>query len=307
MKLRSKQMSELKKEERTCYLMIMLPLIGFFVFSIYPIFWTFRWAFFSYNGIPSETIFIGLDNFKQMFTTDLDYWKAWVNTLYYAALKVPFEMCLSLFIAVLLQEKIKFKGLFRATYYLPCVISIAIVGLMFTNIFSVNGFMNSILIKLNIIDKNFDWFGNRHTATLMLAIGGIWSGFGINVLYFLSALSNISPELYEAADVDGAKAWTKFTKITLPLIAPVGITVVLLSLIATLGSNEYVISFTNGAPGGQTRSVMSYLTTKFVPGFTTNSEPPIGYGCSLSLVTTMLFASLSIVYNKVNSKVNSIF
>ena len=71
--------------------------------------------------------------------------------------------------------------------------------------------------------------------------------------------------------------------------------------------NEYIISFTNGAPGGQTRSVMSYLTTKFVPGFTTNSEPPIGYGCALSLVTTVLFASISIVYNKINNKVNSMF
>lgn len=302
-----KQLNEMQREEITCYLMIMLPLLGFLIFSVYPIIWTFRWAFFSYNGIPSETVFIGFDNFKQMFTTDLDYWKAWVNTLYYVLLKVPFEMCFALFIAVLLQQKLKCKGLFRATYYLPCVISIAIVGLMFTNMFSINGFVNSILVKLNIIETNIDWFGNRHTATLMLALGGIWTGFGTNILYFLSALSNISPDLYEAADVDGANSWTKFSKITLPMISPVAVTVVLLSLIASLGSNEYVISFTNGAPGGQTRTVMSYLTTKFVPGFTTNSEPPIGYGCSLSLVTTILFASLSIIYNKINNKVNSIF
>ena len=304
---RKRGLSEFKIEERTCYLMILLPLIGFVVFQMYPIFWTFRWAFFSYNGIPSETVFVGFDNFKRMFTTDLDYWMSWGNTIYYVLLKVPFEMCISLMIAIFLQQKIKFKSFFRAAYYLPCVISIAIVGLMFTNMFSVNGFINSVLVKLGIIKANIDWFGNRNTATMMLAIGGIWSGFGINVLYFISALSNISPELYEAADVDGASSWGKFIKITLPMISPVAITVVLLSLIATLGTNEYIISFTNGAPGGQTRSVMSYLTTKFVPGFTTNAEPPIGYGCALSLVTTVLFASISIVYNKINNKVNSMF
>lgn len=304
---KSSRYNELRTEERTCYMMILLPLIGFVVFQIYPIFWTFRWAFFSYNGIPSETLYIGLENFKKMFTTDLDYWRAWGNTIYYVLLKVPAEMCISLMIAIFLQQKIKFKGFFRAAYYLPCVISIAIVGLMFTNMFSVNGFVNSVLVKLGVIKSNIDWFGDRHKATLMLAVGGIWSGFGINVLYFISALSNISRDLYEAADVDGATSWGKFVKITLPMISPVAITVVLLSLVATLGTNEYIISFTNGAPGGQTRSVMSYLTTKFVPGFTTNSEPPIGYGCALSLVTTVLFASISIVYNKINNKVNSMF
>ena len=118
-------LSEKRTESLWCYAVLLLPIIGLLVFTIFPILWTFRWAFYSYNGIPSETRFIGLDNFKTMFTTDLSYWKAWGNTLLFALMKMPIELPFALFLAMMLTERTKGAGFYRAMFYLPNVITIS--------------------------------------------------------------------------------------------------------------------------------------------------------------------------------------
>ncbi len=290
------------------FLMILLPLIGFLILQVYPIIWTFRWAFYNYNGIPSYTTFAGVDNFIKMFTTDLTYWKTWVQTLTFGVLKIPFEIPLAMIIALLLSRKGgKLTGFFRSAYYLPNVISVVVVGLLITNIFTYSGLINTWLLKLGIIKENIDWFTTKGKALTMLVSGAVWNTFGINVMYFLAALCNVPEDLYESATLDGASKWTQFWKITVPMISPVLSTILLLSVIGTLGVNEYIIVVTNGAPSGTTQTVMSYLTTKFVPGFSSETTPPLGYGCAMSLVTTVCFGLTSIGYNKINKKINSIF
>ena len=290
------------------FLMVLLPLIGFVVFRIYPILWTFRWSFYDYNGIPSHTAFIGTENFKRMFTTDLTYWHTWGQTLLFGVLKIPFEIPFAMIVALVLSRKnAKFTGFFRSAFYLPHVISAVIIGLLVTNIFTYNGILNAWLVKLGIIAEKIDWFSTRGRAMVMLVAGSTWATFGVNVMYFTAALSNVSEDLYESATLDGASKWTQFWKITIPMISPVLSTIMLLSVIGTLSVNEYIIVVTNGGPAGQTQSVMSYLTTQFVPGFTSSSAPPLGYGCAMALITTFLFASISVIYQKVNKKINSIF
>lgn len=298
--------NEKREEAAVCYLMIMLPLIGFLVFNLYPILWTFRWSLFNYTGIPSETRFIGMENFKNMFTVDLSYWKAWLNTLQFTLLKVPLEMFFALIMAVLICNKsIKLKGLFRSVYYLPNVISVAVVGLILSNMFSNNGFVNYILTHIGM--EPVKWLENKASAMGMVVFGSIWNTFGINVLYFIAALSNVPEELYEAASIDGAASLKKFFLITIPMIAPVFQTIMLLSLLNALSVNEYIIVLTGGAPANSTRTVMSYLTTKFVPGFMEETTPNLGYGCALSLITTVLFGFISLVYQKMSQKMNSIY
>lgn len=294
------------QEEITCYIMLALPIIGFLVFNVYPILWTFRWSFFNYTAIPSETRFVGLGNFKAMFSEDMSYWKAWINTLQFTVLKVPFEMLFSLILAtVICNKSVKLKGLFRSVYYLPNVISVAIVGLIFSNLFSTNGFVNLILKKLGV--GSISWLGSKPAAMGMVVFGSIWNTFGINVLYFIAALSNVPDELYEAASIDGAGTCRKFFNITIPMIAPIFQTIILLSLLGTLGVNEYIIVLTGGAPANSTRTVMSYMTTKFVPGFMEETTPNLGYGCALSLITTVLFGIVSLIYQKMSKKMNSIY
>lgn len=298
--------SEKRIEAITGLTMVAIPLIGFLVLQVYPILWTFRWSFFSYNGVPSLTKFIGLDNFKTAFADGV-YWRTWVNTLQFVFFKIPIEICLAMFLALLLDTDIKGKGFYRALYYLPTVISSVVVGLIFTNLFTYDGFLNTFFTKIGFMKEPMDWFSQKWSAMTMLCSGGIWMGFGINVLYFIAALANVSQDVHESAQLDGANAVTRFFKITLPMIAPVFSIVILLSLIANLGANELVITLTGGAPSGQTQTVMSYLTTKFVPGFAETATPALGYGCSLALITTLLFGLIAVAYNKINHKLNDMY
>lgn len=294
-------------EQFWCYIMIALPLIGFLVFNIYPILWTFRWSFFSYNGIPSQTKFIGLENFKTMFTTDFTYWRSWGNTLLIAAIRIPVEMTLAMGLALILNKKMKGSGFFQAMYYLPHIISMAIIGLILSNMFSYNGIINSILVKIGIIKENIDWFANRSTAIVMVVLGISWAHFGVNVMYCLAALANVPDELYECANLDGASKIRTFFSVTLPMIAPIFSTILLLSVNAALSTNEYIIILTNGGPHGQTSTVMSYMYTKFVPGFAETTAPQIGYGCAMSLMTTILFTTVAFAYSRFNKRMKDLY
>ena len=187
-----------RAEEFWCFVMIALPLIGFFVFQLYPILWTFKWSFFSYNGVVSQTRFIGLENFKTMFTTDMRYWQTWLNTLLFTVTKIPVEMILAMVLALMLNKGLKLSKFFQAVYFLPHVISVAIIGLILTNMFSYSGIINGFMKEIGLIEKSVDWFASKGTAVSMIIAGSVWSSFGINVMYLLAALANVPEELYES-------------------------------------------------------------------------------------------------------------
>jgi raffinose/stachyose/melibiose transport system permease protein len=242
-----------------------------------------------------------------MFTTDTTYWKVWGNTFLFALGKIPIELTLAMFLALLLNKKLKGVNFFRTMYYMPNIISVVIIGLIFSNMFSYWGIINTWLVKLGVIDTEIDWFAEKLTAMAVLIIGSIWNTFGINVMYFLAALSNVPEELYECARLDGASKFQTFFKVTLPMIGPVFQVIILLSIIGTLSVNEYIIVLTNGGPAGQTLTVMSYLTKQFVPGFTDATTPALGYGCAMSLITTIIFAIIAIVYNKFSKRMGAVY
>ena len=190
------------------------------------------------------------------------------------------------------------KGAFRAVYYVPTIISLAITTIIFNNLFSYFGVINELLVKFGFITERIDWFASRGSSLFVLVLCGIWSCFGINVLYFISALSNIPQDLYESAEIDGASTWKQFTHVTLPQLIPVGRTVLLLALLGCLSAGDLQVLLTNGAPNGETHTVMSYLTRTFTPGFA-DANPPIGYGCAMSVITSFLFLIVGILDNKI--------
>lgn len=286
------------------YAMIAPQIIGFLVFSLYPILWAAHKAFYFYTGAPSQTRLVGLDNFIKIFTTDTTYWNTWITTIKFTIMKMPIELTLAMILAIILTKKLKGKGFFRALYYMPSVISIAIVGLIVTSMFDYFGFINGWLMKVGLIKHEIEWFANPGSALLALVIGSVWSTFGVNVMYFIAAMSNVPEELYESAKLDGASAKTIFFKITLPSIMPVFATIILLSLNGTLHVSDYILVTTNGAPGGATFSVMSYIVSKFVPGFA-EGVVNIGYGCAISVVTSIIMMLIAIGYSKLSNKLQS--
>ncbi len=300
-----------KNKERTtrtlqCYGILSTQLIGFVVFSMFPILWAMHKAFFYYDGTPSLTRFVGIDNFIKIFTTDTAYWRTWANTFLFAIGKLPIELPFAMIIAVCLRSKLKGTGFFRTMYYLPCVIGAAIVGLIITNMFDYFGFINAWLVKLGIIKQGVAWFSNTGTAWTALILGAVWNTFGTNVLYFLAAMSNIPEELYESARLEGASPWQTFRNITLPMMSPVLQTILLLSLNGTLQTSDYILTTTNGAPAGSTYTVMSYLVGKFVPGFA-EANVNIGYGCAMAMLTSFGLVCIAIMYNKFTKHMQDLY
>ncbi len=298
--------AEAKSKERQCYLLLALPLIGFFVFTLYPMLWSMSKAFYYYDQIPSNTKFVGLENFIDLFTNNKAYWQAWITTLQFTIYKLPFEMIMTLGLALLMSKKVKTAGLFRTVYFMPCVISVALSSVIFSNLFQYFGFFNDILLKIGLISSPIDWFATKGAAMTVLTIGGVWSAFGINVLYFSAALTNVPDELYEAAELDGVNAFQKFIYITIPMIAPVFQTILLLGINGTLQTGEYVLVMTNGAPGGTTNTVGSLMLSEFVPGFASGSVN-VGYGCAMAIINSIIFGAVAVLFNKLSAKMQNIY
>lgn len=287
-----------------CYVMIALPIIGFVVFIIYPYIWTAVKSWFYYTGNPAVTRFVGWNNFKDV-AGDGVYWNSWLTSFKLTLYKLPIELPISLVLALILNN-LKGAGFFRTAFFLPSIISVAILGIIVTNMFDYFGFVNAWLIKAGLITKEIDWFSSTFNAMTALTVGSIWNSFGTNVIYFTAALSNIPEELYEAAYIDGAGKMRTFFKITLPLMSPVLQTIILLAVNGTRQCNDYILVTTAGAPGGTTNTVMAHITNSFLLGFA-KGDVNIGYGCAMSLVTSALMCCFAGLYMKLSQKMSNIY
>ena len=282
------------------YTMLFPQIFGFLVFSIYPMLWAMNKSFYFYNTIESQTRFIGIENFL-MLLKDSAYWHALGNTLLFAVMKIPVELTLAMLLATLLNFKFKGQGFFRAMFYLPNVVSTAIVALVFSNIFAYFGVVNSVAVSMGLLNAPIDWFGTKMKAMTILVIADTWKSLGVNILYILAALQNVPADVYESAKLDGANGWTVFSKITLPMIAPVFKIILMLSIVGTLGINELVLVLTNGAPSGSTFTIQSYIFSKYAPGVA-DVGVNVGYGCAMSLVTGIILAMITLTYMKISKK-----
>jgi ABC-type sugar transport system permease subunit len=294
------------KEYAAWYAMLAMPLIGFLVFNVYPIVWAMQKAWYYYDGALSTMRFVGWSNFIDVLTKDSTYWMAWLTTIRFTLLKIPLEMILAMLIALILHKKLKGCGFFRSVYYMPSVISIAVIGVVFANMFDFFGFVNGVLMKIGIINEGINWFDNSNGAMFVLVMASIWNTFGINVMYLLAALSNIPEEVYESASLDGASKSRIFFQITLPLMGPVLQTILLLSINGTLLVNDLVLVTTNGAPAGETYTIMAYVTSKFIPGFVTGPVN-IGYGAAAAIIMGLIMAVISAIYFKLSNKLSNIY
>lgn len=301
-----KQLSRKASVAWQCYLVLALPLIGFCLFTLRGILWAAYKSFFYYNQVNSETRFVGLENYITLFTKDSVYWDTWKTAILFALYKVPFEIPIAAIIALFLNKKLKGTNFFRAVFYMPSIVSLAVIGVIFMSMFEHNGVINALLRNLGLIDKNIDWFSNSFTALTALMIGSTWSTIGINIIYMLAAYQNVPNELYEAAYLEGLGKCGMFFKITLPIIAPVFQVIMLLAINGTLSTGDYIIATTNGAPGGSTFTVMAYQISEYMPGFSGNL-PNLGYGSAMSTVTAIILGVIALVYTKISNKFSNIY
>ena len=287
-----------------CYLFIAPMLIGFLVFTLYPICWAVRYSFFDYDGI--EASFVGLDNYIRVFTRDPGYWQAMATTFLMSFGKLLVELPLALLLAILLNNALKGSGIFRTIFFLPNIMSTAIMGVIFFFIFdTANGFVNNVLMEFGIEPVN--WFGHKWTAILVIAIVSIWQGFGINMLFFLSGIQGIPADLYECASLDGANKWKSFVHITLPMLAPTMQVILMMAMIGTIQTTDLVLTLTNGQPAGQSEVIMTYIFKYFFSYGNTVNASQYGYATAAGIVLAIILGGLTAVYLKVTQKSTQIY
>ena len=288
-------------------LMLLPMFIGFLLFTIYPILWVLRWAWFDYGGY-GRAIFIGAENFVRAFTRDSNFWLAMGNTFYLAAAKLAIEMPLAIVLAFFVNNRVRGSSVFRIIFFLPTIFSIAVVGLIFTILFSAyNGIVNAVLVKLHIISANINWFGSRWLAMTVILSVSLWSTFGLNMVYFLMGLQNIPRELYECSMLDGASGPRQFFSITIPLLAPVMQIVFMLSVLGTMRLADLVLVMTNGQPGGTTEVVMTYIFKYFFSYGDIGRRNQYGYGSALTLILSAILAIMTVLYLNRSKKLRDIY
>lgn len=193
-------------------------ILGFLIFTVYPFVASFVLSFTNYDIISSPK-FVGFANYVRMFTEDEDFWRALIATFKYVFLTVPLKLAFALFIAFILNFKLKGISFYRTAYYIPSILGANVaIAVLWRFLFSTSGLVNQVLDVIGIDPIN--WFGSPGPAMFTLTLLRVWE-FGSSMVIFLAALKEIPKELYEAASVDGASRFVTFIKITVPLLTPV--------------------------------------------------------------------------------------
>lgn len=235
----------------------LIPALAFFlVLWIYPLLQLFYYSVTDFNGVNYNYNFVGLKNYVKVLTngTLINSMK---NTLIYAVVSVVLSNILGLGIAMILNTKIRFKGLFRTCAYFPALFSAIVVGFIWSYVYMPSSGMIASLINLFGGDGSaFNPLGNYNTALLAICIVEIWKGFGTTMIIYLAGLQTVDESLLEAGRIDGCTEWQLFRKIKLPLISSTVTINVILSVIAGLKAFDYPFIMTNGGPGKSTKTLM---------------------------------------------------
>jgi multiple sugar transport system permease protein len=211
------------REAATGYALVMPWLLGFLIFTAFPILASLYLSFTDYNVIQSPE-WVGLKNFARIFTKDIDFWPSIRLTMLYAVFSVPLGIVGSLIVAILLSADIRGVGFYRTIYYIPFIIPEVTTALLWRWLFNMDaGLLNSFLRPiLRVFDQPPpNWFGDPIYVLPAFVIISLWGITGLNMITFLAALKNVPRHLLEAAEIDGANAWSRFRYVTLPMITPV--------------------------------------------------------------------------------------
>jgi multiple sugar transport system permease protein len=223
------------REAATGYSLILPWILGFLIWNLGPFIGSLYLSFTDYNGIQSPT-FLGLDNYREMFTNDRNFWPVVRFTLLYSVINVPLGLVGALFTATLLNQDVRGLGIWRTLYYLPAVLPAAAMALLWRWMFASNGLINFFLKPaLNLLDQDPPgWFTDVDLVLPAYIIMGFWGVFGANTVILLAGLKNIPRDLYDAATVDGAGRISQYRNVTIPMLSPTLFYVLIIGVIASL-------------------------------------------------------------------------
>lgn len=287
--------------QKTSYLFIALPATLFFVFQLAPVFISFIWSFTTYDVVHAPK-FVGLSNYKEILFHDQLFWRAMFNTILYVIGVVPIGICLSLVLAVAIDQKIMFKNFFKSIFFLPTVTAIVAVSVIWKWLYAGEkyGLLNYFIMKFGF--QPVDWLASPTWTLPSIIIMSIWAGLGYNMIIFLAGLQTIPHVMYEAAEIDGAGFWHKFLHITLPLLKPTIVFVTMMSFIVSFQVFEqvYIMTGGQGGLGGVLNSGLTIVAYLYDKGF---QKFQMGYASALAYIIFIWIFVLTIL-NKRLMKTN---
>ena len=280
-----------RKREIRGYLLLMPAAILICILILIPTVETIYCSFFDYRTQTAALgmKFVGLNNYAKVFGDEF-FWDTMWWTIIFTAVTVSLELVIGMLLAILMSKKIPGQGVIRAVVLVPWAMPAIVAGIIWSQIFAYNGFLNNLLSAFPFVTENYAWLGNEGSAKISVMIADIWKNTPYMSLLLLSGLLTINKEYYEAATIDGAGRWRKFWSITVPLIRPTMMVTILFRIISAMRVYDLIVAMTNGGPGGSTTTVSMYaINTYFTYG-------NIGYGSAMSVVLLLISVVISMFF-----------
>jgi raffinose/stachyose/melibiose transport system permease protein len=273
------------------FIFLLPAFVIFFLFIIYPIFRAVYFSLFNWNGMGPATIFVGLNNFKQILT-DQVFMKSIGNCLLIVILSLAIQLPLALMLAIMVGRDLPGRVFFRAIFFMPYVLSEVITAIIWMSLFSPDperGFINALLVLIpGVHAQNF--LGDMKQVMACVFIVLSWKYFGLHMLLYMAGLQNIPREIEEAAMIDGANRWQTIRNVTIPLLASPIRTTVQLSVLGSLTQFNLVWIMTRGGPVNASEVMSTYMYRYAFIRF------QLGYGSAVALVMLAICLIFSVTY-----------
>ena len=279
-----------RKDNIAGYVLLLPWLFGFLLMWLIPMLISIYYSMTDFNLLNTPK-FIGMQNYIRVFTQNKTFIKAMGVTFSYVLLLVPLRLTFALWVAMILNQKRKFLGLYRTLYYVPSIVGGSIaVSIVWKQIFGNEG-VAMTLLRLFGVEQKMSFLGNPKTALGVIVLMGVWQ-FGSSMLIFLSALKQIPNSLYESAKVDGATNRQTFWRITLPMLTPTIFFNLIMQIVNgfRVFTESYVI--TNGGPMNSTLSYVLYLYQRAFKYF------DMGYSCALAWILVIIIGFFTAILFK---------
>lgn len=274
------------KRAVTPYLFVLPNTLIFSVFIVFPAFLGLYYSFHDYDGL-NEMRFLGMDNYVELLT-DQAFWQVMGRTFTYVITVVPLLFACALGIALLLNQQIRLRGLYRAVFYWPVMISFIIVGLTWKWIFGDSfGIVNYLMEQAGT--EPVRWLTDPFWAKVSVIIATLWSRIGFYMVIFIAGLQAIPEDYYEAARIDGATRGRIFWSITLPLLKPTSLLVLILSVIEMVKQYPLMLALTSGGPNKATTYIVQYI---YETGF---EKLELGLASAMSVVLFCIIGIFTII------------
>ena len=273
----------------TPYLWVLPAVAIYVVFRLYPLLYGLYLSFFEWDGV-NPMKYIALKNFQEILTQDALFWQAMRHNVVYALGTVIGKNALAIVVAVALNQKLRGIAVFRTILFTPVIMSFVVVGLLWGWVFNYQfGLLNGLLRGVGLETLVQDWIGDPNLALFSVMGVDVWKWFGFHMVIYLAALQGISHEYYEAARIDGASTWDSFRRITLPLLMPVMLINVTLSLQGAFNVFDLVYVVTEGGPFNSTLVVAIHM---YLRGF---KFYRMGYASAMAYVLFAIVAVSTVI------------